>query len=74
MLSTVPLFAGSLVLDDMKKWPPSCLWFAEVGSVAVYNEYHVACLVGYDGVLVAGCVVENEFGFVHGFFGGFGLH
>ncbi len=51
----------------------SCLWFAEVGSVAVYDKYHVACLVGYDGVLMAGCVVEKEFGVVCGFFSGFGL-
>jgi hypothetical protein len=51
----------------------SCLLFAEVGSVAVYDEYHAAHLVGYDGVLMTGCVVEKEFGVVHGFFSGFGL-
>ncbi len=76
MLSKAPLFAGSLVLVDMKKWPPAqllCLQFAEVGSVAVYDEYHVARLVGYDCILMAGCIVEKEFGVVHGFFGGFGL-
>ena len=51
----------------------SCLWFAEVGSVAVYDKYHVARVVGDDGVLVCGRVVEEKFGFGHGFFGGFGL-
>ncbi len=51
----------------------SFLRFAEVGSVAVYDKYHVARLVGYDGVFIAGCIVEKESGVVHGFFGGFGL-
>ncbi len=49
------------------------LLVAEVGSVAVYNKCHVACLVGYDGVFMAGCIVKKKFGVVHGFFGGFGL-
>ncbi len=37
------------------------------------DEYHIARLIGEDGVLVARCVVEEQFDVVHGFFGGFGL-
>jgi len=37
------------------------------------DEYHIARLIGEDGVLVARCIVEEQFDVVHGFFGGFGL-
>ncbi len=37
------------------------------------DEYHIAHLIGEDGVLVARRVVEEQFDVVHGFFGGFGL-
>ncbi len=37
------------------------------------DEYHIARLIGEDGVLVPRCVVEEQFDVVHGFFGGFGL-
>ena len=37
------------------------------------DEYHITCLIGKDGVLVARCIVKEKFDVVHGFFGGFGL-
>ncbi len=76
MLSTALLFAGSFVLDDMKKWPTgvtSRFWLAEVGSVAVYDKYHVAHAVGNDCILMCGHVVQDKFCVGHGFLGGFGL-
>ncbi len=37
------------------------------------DEYHIARLIGEDGILVAHCIVEEQFDVVLGFFGGFGL-
>ncbi len=37
------------------------------------DEDHVTCLIGEDGVLMACCIVEEQFDVFHGFFGGFGL-
>ena len=36
------------------------------------DEYHIARLISEDGVLVARCIVEEQFDVVH-LFGGFGL-
>ena len=34
------------------------------------DEYHITRLIGKDGILVARCIVEEQFDVVHGFFGG----
>ncbi len=39
----------------------------------MYDEDHVTCLIGEDGILMACRVVEEQFDVFHGFFGGFGL-
>ena len=48
MFKTAPLFGGSGMLFDIKKMAAgsaSCLFFAEVGGVAVDGEDHVAGMV-----------------------------
>ena len=37
------------------------------------DEYHIARLIGEDGILVACCVVKELFDVFHGFLSGFGL-
>ena len=51
----------------------SRFWLAEVGSVAVYDEYHVTRTVGNYCILMCGRVVHEKFRVGHCFLGGFGL-
>ncbi len=47
--------------------------FAQVGCVAVHNEYHVTLLVSDDGILVCCSVVKELLASCHGVLGGFSL-
>ena len=44
--------------------------FREVCRVAVACQYHVACVVGDDGVKVSGGIIEEFFYLLHCLFGG----
>ena len=52
IFSMVPLLAGLLLSGDMKKGATACLGFTEIGCIAVYDQNHVACVVGKYGVFV----------------------
>ena len=51
----------------------ACFGLAEVRGITVYHKYHVACMIGDDGVLVCGCIVKEKFAAFHRFFCRFGL-
>ena len=52
---------------------PACVYFGEIGGIAVEVEDHITGEIAYFDGRVSGCVVKNIGDLLHGLFGRFGL-
>lgn len=60
---TAPLFFGFLGIaaeEEVASGPAACVLLSEVGHVAMHNQDHVTCSVGYYRVTVAYCIVQKS--------------